>query len=124
LRYALRAVPSREETLKEPAFGAITNPIADEALVMLPKLRCSEMHLTHLPTSGDGSGLRQLGSNQTSKPNSASKIPSEKPSPYPDSLRTWRNRSRPFMRHLIHHRYWRPKDSIRQFIYHCVHKTQ
>jgi len=48
-----------------------------EAVAKLKDLRCCEMHLTHLPTSGDEAGLRRLGVNLTSEPNFASKNLSE-----------------------------------------------
>jgi uncharacterized protein (UPF0371 family) len=44
---------------------------------MLKELRGCEMHLTHLPTSGDEAGLRRLGVSLTSEPNFASKNLSE-----------------------------------------------
>ncbi|MBN1439754.1 MAG: DUF1846 domain-containing protein [Anaerolineales bacterium] len=64
---------SLDETLTALAISATTNPMAQEAVAQLKKLRCCEMHLTHLPTSGDEAGLRRLGVNLTSEPNFASK---------------------------------------------------
>ncbi len=68
---------SLDEALTALAISATTNPVAQEAVSMLKELRCCEMHLTHLPTSGDEAGLRRLGVNLTSEPNFASKNLSE-----------------------------------------------
>jgi uncharacterized protein (UPF0371 family) len=68
---------SLDEALTALAISATTNPIAQEAVGKLKELRCCEMHLTHLPTSGDEAGLRRLGVNLTSEPNFASKNLSE-----------------------------------------------
>jgi uncharacterized protein (UPF0371 family) len=68
---------SLDEALTALAISATTNPVAQEAVAKLKDLRCCEMHLTHLPTSGDEAGLRRLGVNLTSEPNFASKNLSE-----------------------------------------------
>ncbi len=68
---------SLDEALTALAISATTNPIAQEAVGKLKELRGCEMHLTHLPTSGDEAGLRRLGVNLTSEPNFASKNLSE-----------------------------------------------
>jgi uncharacterized protein (UPF0371 family) len=68
---------SLDEALTALAISATTNPAAQEAVARLRDLRCCEMHITHLPTSGDEAGLRRLGVNLTSEPNFASKNLSE-----------------------------------------------
>ncbi len=45
------------------------NPAAALAMKKLAELDHCEMHLTHMPTPGDESGLRKLGINLTSEPN-------------------------------------------------------
>ncbi|MGI6466298.1 MAG: DUF1846 domain-containing protein [Sphaerochaetaceae bacterium] len=57
-----------DETLICLAMSAPINPAAQAALDKLPLLKGSEVHLTHLPTSGDSNGLRKLGVNMTSEP--------------------------------------------------------
>lgn len=49
------------------------NPAAKMARNQLRKLSGCEMHLSHLPTSGDEAGLRMLGINLTSDPKFASR---------------------------------------------------
>jgi uncharacterized protein (UPF0371 family) len=68
---------SLDEALTALAISATTNPVAQEAVAKIKELRGCEMHLTHLPTSGDEAGLRRLGVNLTSEPNFASKNLSE-----------------------------------------------
>jgi uncharacterized protein (UPF0371 family) len=68
---------SLDEALTALAISATTNPVAQEAVAKLKELRGCEMHLTHLPTSGDEAGLRRLGVNLTSEPQFASKNLSE-----------------------------------------------
>jgi uncharacterized protein (UPF0371 family) len=68
---------SLDEALTALAISATTNPVAQEAVAKLRELRGCEMHITHLPTSGDEAGLRRLGVNLTSEPNFASKNLSE-----------------------------------------------
>jgi uncharacterized protein (UPF0371 family) len=62
-----------DETLIALAMSAPTNPSAQYALNQLPQLKGSEVHLTHLPSSGDANGLRKLGLNVTSE----ARFPSE-----------------------------------------------
>ncbi|MFA5514120.1 MAG: DUF1846 domain-containing protein [Sphaerochaetaceae bacterium] len=62
-----------DETLIALAMSAPTNPSAQYALDQLPQLKGSEVHLTHLPSSGDANGLRKLGLNVTSE----ARFPSE-----------------------------------------------
>ncbi len=50
-----------------------SNPAAQLAMRKLKDLAGCEMHLTHLPSPGDESGLRKLGVNLTSDPNFASR---------------------------------------------------
>jgi len=50
------------------AVSAASNSNAAKALSMLPSLKGSEVHLTHIPSSGDGTGLRKLGLYVTSDP--------------------------------------------------------
>jgi uncharacterized protein (UPF0371 family) len=61
-----------EETLIALSISSTTNPTAAEAMRQLPRLRGCELHLTHLPTSGDERGLRRLGVNLTCDPRFAS----------------------------------------------------
>ncbi len=58
-----------EETLIALSISASTNPTAVLALDNLKKLKNKEVHLTHIPSSGDEAGLRKLGVNLTSDPN-------------------------------------------------------
>ncbi|HBC85716.1 MAG TPA: hypothetical protein DCZ94_02050 [Lentisphaeria bacterium] len=62
-----------EETLTALCISAITNPTAQEAMEKLKDLHGCEMHMTHLPTTGDEGGLRRLGVNLTTDPNFGSK---------------------------------------------------
>jgi len=57
-----------EETLIALAASISTNSSAYLAVKQLKKLKGCEMHLTHIPPSGDASGLRDLGLNLTSDP--------------------------------------------------------
>ncbi len=61
-----------EETLIALSISSTTNPTALEAMQQLPRLRGCELHMTHLPTSGDERGLRRLGVNLTCDPSFAS----------------------------------------------------
>lgn len=61
-----------EETMIALAIASTTNPTAKLALDQLPRLAGCEMHLTHMPTPGDETGLRRLGINFTCDPNHAS----------------------------------------------------
>ena len=57
-----------EEVLVALSVNAASFPPALEGMKMLPNLRNCQAHLTHLPSSGDESGLRTLGINATSDP--------------------------------------------------------
>jgi uncharacterized protein (UPF0371 family) len=61
-----------EETLIALSIAATTNPTAELALAQLGRLRGCEMHMTHMPTPGDETGLRRLGLNLTCDPQFAS----------------------------------------------------
>jgi uncharacterized protein (UPF0371 family) len=58
-----------EETLIALSISATTNPTSQLAMEKLKELRGCEMHMTHIPSSGDEAGLRRLGINLTSDPN-------------------------------------------------------
>jgi uncharacterized protein (UPF0371 family) len=62
-----------EEMLIALSISAMTNPAAQLAMEKLKDLQGCEMHLTHIPTSGDEAGLRRLGLNLTSDPKYATK---------------------------------------------------
>ena len=64
---------SLEETLIALSISATTNPSAQLAMKKLKELKNCEMHMTHMPTSGDESGLRKLGVNLTCNPNFSSR---------------------------------------------------
>lgn len=68
-----KASLSLDETLIALAISATHNPTAEAALQQLPRLKGCEMHLTHMPATGDEGGLRQLGVNLTSEPNFSGK---------------------------------------------------
>lgn len=57
-----------EETLITLSMSAATNPSASMAMEKLAELKGCEVHLTHIPASGDETGLRKLGVNLTSDP--------------------------------------------------------
>ncbi|MGD1833826.1 MAG: DUF1846 domain-containing protein [Sphaerochaetaceae bacterium] len=57
-----------EETLICLAMSAASNPSAKYALDKLSLLRNCEVHLTHIPSAGDISGLRKLTLHVTSEP--------------------------------------------------------
>jgi uncharacterized protein (UPF0371 family) len=57
-----------DEALIALSISAATNPTAQLAVEKLRDLAGCEMHLTHIPTSGDEAGLRRLGLNLTSAP--------------------------------------------------------
>ncbi len=63
-----------DETLIALSVSAAANPMAQAALQQLERLSGCEMHLTHIPTPGDESGLRRLGVNLTCDPNFSSKF--------------------------------------------------
>lgn len=62
-----------DETLIALSISAASNPSAQLAMEHLPNLRGCEVHLTHIPTPGDETGLKKLGLNATSDPNFPSK---------------------------------------------------
>ncbi len=62
-----------EETLIALSISATTNPTAQLAMEKLKDLQGCEIHITHIPTPGDESGLRRLGVNLTSDPNFSTK---------------------------------------------------
>lgn len=57
-----------EETLIVLAISALSNPVAQMALVNLKNLRGCEVHATHIPTPGDEAGFRKLMVNLTCDP--------------------------------------------------------
>jgi uncharacterized protein (UPF0371 family) len=57
-----------EEVLVALSVNAASFSPANEGMNMLPQLHNCEAHLTHMPSSGDESGLRTLGINVTSDP--------------------------------------------------------
>jgi uncharacterized protein (UPF0371 family) len=62
-----------DETLVALSISSTTNPSAQLAMEKLKELSGCEMHLTHIPPSGDAAGLKRLGVNLTSDPNFPSK---------------------------------------------------
>ena len=62
-----------EETLIALSISAISNPAAQMAVEYLKELQGCEVHITHIPTTGDEAGLRKLGVNLTSDPDFSSK---------------------------------------------------
>ncbi len=62
-----------EETMISLSISATTNPTAQIAMEQIKELRGCEMHITHIPTPGDESGLKKIGVNLTSEPNFSTK---------------------------------------------------
>ena len=62
-----------EEMLIALSISAMTNPAAQLSMEKLKDLQGCELHLTHMPTSGDEAGLRRLGVNLTSDAKFATK---------------------------------------------------
>ncbi len=62
-----------EEALIALSISATTNPTAQAAMEKLKILKNCEVHITHIPTPGDESGLNKLGVNLTSEPAFSSK---------------------------------------------------
>ncbi|MEW6100912.1 MAG: DUF1846 domain-containing protein [Candidatus Omnitrophota bacterium] len=62
-----------EETLICLSISASHNPSAQLAMEKLKELAGCDVHMTHIPTPGDATGLRRLGVNLTSDPNLATK---------------------------------------------------
>ncbi len=54
-----------EETLIALSISSATNPAARMAMEKLNELHGCEMHMTHIPSPGDETGLRRLGVNLT-----------------------------------------------------------
>jgi uncharacterized protein (UPF0371 family) len=57
-----------DETLIALSICSTTNPTAKLAMEHLKDLRGCEVHMTHIPTPGDETGLRRLGVNLTCDP--------------------------------------------------------
>ena len=57
-----------EETLIAMSIASTTSPTAELAMSQLKRLRGCEVHMTHIPTPGDDTGLRRLGVNLTCDP--------------------------------------------------------
>lgn len=71
LKKAIGSLPLRlnlEEVLIALSVSAATSAEASRGMAMLTELRGCEAHLTHMPSPGDESGLRNLGINVTSDP--------------------------------------------------------
>jgi len=62
-----------EEILISLSISAATNPAVQVAMSKLTELQGCEVHMTHIPTPGDETGLKRLGVNLTSHPNFSSK---------------------------------------------------
>ena len=62
-----------EETLIALSISAATNPTSQLAMEKLKELQGCEVHMTHIPTPGDETGLRRLGVNLTTDPYFSSK---------------------------------------------------
>lgn len=56
------------ETLIALSIASTTNPTAELAMAQLKQLRGCDLHMTHMPTPGDETGLRRLGVNVTCDP--------------------------------------------------------
>ncbi|MEE9323146.1 MAG: hypothetical protein V3U72_01245, partial [Candidatus Aenigmarchaeota archaeon] len=54
-----------DETLIALSASSLTNPVTEKAISKLAELKDCEMHITHIPTNGDKSGLRKIGLNVT-----------------------------------------------------------
>ena len=71
LKRAVKSFPLRldlEEVLVALSVNAAVFAPAADGMAKLPELRNCEAHLTHMPASGDESGLRTLGINVTCDP--------------------------------------------------------
>ncbi|MDD5746242.1 MAG: DUF1846 domain-containing protein [Candidatus Omnitrophica bacterium] len=64
---------SLDEALIALSISAATNPTAQAAMEKLHDLQGCEVHMTHMPTPGDETGLRRLGVNLTSEPSFSTK---------------------------------------------------
>jgi len=58
-----------QEALTTLSISAATNPTAEEAMEKLKEFSGCEVHLTHIPSSGDETGLRRLKVNLTTDGN-------------------------------------------------------
>lgn len=75
LKKAVGSLPLRltlDEVLIALSVSAATSDDAARGMARLTELRNCEAHLTHMPSPGDESGLRNLGINVTSEPRFAS----------------------------------------------------
>jgi len=62
-----------EETLIALSIACTTNPTIELAIAQLERLAGCQLHMTHMPTPGDETGLRRLGVNLTCDPQFASR---------------------------------------------------
>ncbi|MHB8900345.1 MAG: DUF1846 domain-containing protein [Thermoguttaceae bacterium] len=62
-----------QETLFALGISVTANPMAQLCVEKLKQLRGCDVHITHVPTPGDETGLRRLGVHLTSDPNFATK---------------------------------------------------
>jgi uncharacterized protein (UPF0371 family) len=62
-----------QETLIALGMSVTTNPMAQWCVDNLKQLRGCDVHITHIPTPGDETGLRRLGVHLTSDPSFATK---------------------------------------------------
>ena len=62
-----------QETLFALGISVTTNPMAQLCVEKLKQLRGCDVHITHVPTPGDETGLRRLGVHLTSDPSFATK---------------------------------------------------
>lgn len=63
-----------EETLIALSISATLNPVAETVIGHLKELKGCDVHLTHIPSSGDATGLRKLGVHLTSEADFASRF--------------------------------------------------
>lgn len=54
-----------DETLIALSASSLTNSATEKAIEKMEELRGCEMHITHIPTNGDCSGIRKIGLNLT-----------------------------------------------------------
>jgi uncharacterized protein (UPF0371 family) len=62
-----------QETLFALGISVTANPMAQSCVENLRRLRGCDVHITHIPTPGDETGLRRLGVHLTSDPHFATK---------------------------------------------------
>ena len=70
---ALASTLDLEETLLALGVSVTANPTAQLCVERLKELRGCDVHMTHIPTPGDETGLRRLGVHLTSDPSFATK---------------------------------------------------